>query len=317
MKFKKITKIICVFIILLGLLTTYTFADELSGGQGGAFLRIPVGSRPAGLGNAYVAISDDGAAPFFNPAGISQTKGTNISAMYNIMTMDRKHYQASVIWGSKNKSAIAITFNSFGVDDIIECLPGEEPSGDSFSAEDLSIGFTAAYKILPILSIGGGVKYISEAIQENEASSIGYDMGTILILPLRTDFLQKLRAGISIMNMGASLKWDTDSEPEEDILPTMRIGASVDLEMDLFYIIGTIDYSQLMVDESDKYSDAKIHFGAEGWFNKMLAVRAGIDNEDLTMGASIKVSDLRFDYAFIPDFLDEGETHKLAVNFGF
>jgi len=318
MKTHKIIKTLLSFIAILGLFTSFAFAEEnLAGGQGGAFLRIPVGARPAGLGNAFTAIADDGSAPFFNPAGLCQIKGTRMGAMYNIMSLDRMNYQASIIVGSKRNSALAITFNSFGVGDIKECLPGQGPSGDTFSASDMAIGISAGGKIIPLLSLGAGAKYITQSIDENKATGFAFDLGALVTSPVSSGLIKQIRCGASLMNFGGKMKWDTDSDHEDELLPTLRLGASADLQLTSFDVIGTADVSQSLGREGDQKNDFKLHLGVEGWLANLFAIRAGLDGEDFTMGASILFGDFRFDYAYITDYLDEGATHKLAIDLGF
>ena len=318
MKKYNIIKTLLSFVAILGLFTSFAFAEEdLAGGQGGAFLRIPVGALPAGLGNAFTAIADDGSAPFFNPAGLCQIKGTRVGAMYNIMSLDRMNYQASIIVGSKRDAALAITFNSFGVGDIIEVLPGQGPSGDTFSATDMAIGISAGGKIIPLLSIGAGAKYIMQSIDENKATGFAFDLGALVASPVSNGLIKQIRAGASLLNLGGKMKWDTDSDHEDEILPTLRLGASADLQLTSFDVIGTAEISQSLGREGDQKNDFKLHLGVEGWLANLFAIRAGLDGEDFTMGASILFGDFRFDYAYITDYLDEGATHKLAIDLGF
>ncbi len=318
MKTYKIIKTVLSFVAILGLFTSFAFAEEdLAGGQGGAFLRIPVGARPAGLGNAFTAIADDGSAPFFNPAGLCQIKGTRLGAMYNIMSLDRMNYQASIIVGSKRDAALAVTFNSIGVSDIIECLPGQGPSGDTFSSNDMAIGISAGGKIIPLLSFGAGAKYIMQSIDENKATGFAFDLGALVASPVSSGLIKQIRAGASLLNFGGKMKWDTDSDHEDTILPMLRLGASADLQLTSFDVIGTAEISQSLGREGDQKNDFKLHLGVEGWLANLFAVRAGLDGEDFTMGASILFGDFRFDYAYITDYLDEGATHKLAIDLGF
>jgi len=310
-------RIIFIGLIVLLAITNLIFAEGLIDNQADDFFKYPVGSRPSGMGNAYTAIADDGSAPFYNPAGIGQISNTNISIMYNLLSKYKEHYQASVIWGSGKKEAIAITINSFKVDNFADSLPGVNSTDEVFNLTNLSIGFTAAYKIFPTWIMGGGAKYINGIIHEYEASSVGLDTGTMLILPLEKGMLKKIRAGISVMNLAASLKWNTESKNIDDILPQLRIGTSANIKINSLDIIGTIDYSQLLADKKDQDLDASLHFGAEAWYKETLVLRAGLNDKDVKMGASIKVRSFRFDYAYIPEFLNEGEIHKLAVDFSY
>jgi len=318
MKTYKIIKTVLSFVAILGLFTSFAFAEEdLAGGQGGAFLRIPVGARPAGLGNAFTAIADDGSAPFFNPAGLCQIKGTRLGAMYNIMSLDRMNYQASIIVGSKRDAAIAVTFNNFGVGDIIEVDPVQGPTGDTFSSNDMVLGISVGGKIIPLLSFGAGAKYIMQSIDDSKATGFAFDLGAMIISPVSSGLIKQIRCGASLLNFGGKMKWDTDSDHEDEILPMLRLGASTDLQLTSFDVIGTAEISQSLGREDDQKNDFKLHLGVEGWLANLFAVRAGLDGEDFTMGASIVLSDFRFDYAYIPDFLDEGATHKLAIDLGF
>ena len=318
MKTYKIIKTLLSFVAILGLFTSLAFASEdFAGGQGGAFLRIPVGARPAGLGNAFTAIADDGSAPFFNPAGLCQIKGTRFGAMYNVMSLDRMSYQASLIVGSSRNAALAVTFNSIGVNDIIECDPVSGPTGNFFSSNDMVLGISAGGKIISLLSFGAGAKYMTQSIDDNKATGFAFDLGAMVMTPVSSGLIKQLRIGASLLNFGGKMKWDTDSDHEDTILPMLRLGASTDLQLTSFDMIGTAEISQSLGREGDQKNDFKLHLGVEGWLAKLFAVRAGLDGEDFTMGASILFGDFRFDYAYSPDFLDEGVTHKLAIDLGF
>jgi len=46
------------------------------------FLKIAPGARPAGMGEAFVAISDDATATWWNPAGLGFQHGREFTMMY-------------------------------------------------------------------------------------------------------------------------------------------------------------------------------------------------------------------------------------------
>ena len=63
-------------------------ASQVCAGDGNrrytnAFLEIPLGARPAGMGAAYAAIAEDGTAFFWNPAGIAFVNKRQVSFMYS------------------------------------------------------------------------------------------------------------------------------------------------------------------------------------------------------------------------------------------
>ena len=310
MKNTKYTKMIISFVAIMCLSVGFIFADgDASGGEGGAFLRIPIGARSAGMGNAFTGVADDVNGPYFNPAGLAQITNSRIGGMYNIMTLDRQNYQATIVMGNERGSAVALTFTSFGVSDIIECVNGV-PTGEKFDDTEMAFGLSAGAKLLPILSLGGTAKYINHTLYDNKGTGFAFDAGTMLLL-------NPIRIGASISNLVGKLTWDTDSENEDEVPATLRVGASIIFPLAAIDLLAAADISQTIIDEEDAESDFKLHFGAEAWMADVLGVRAGLDGEDLNFGASVKLKKLQFDYAFCPDAFDEGPTHKLGVQIQF
>lgn len=68
---------ICIVAIALLLVITSASADEYH------YDSLLIGDRASGLGGAYVAIADDPAGLFYNPAGIVYTRGSNVSGSMN------------------------------------------------------------------------------------------------------------------------------------------------------------------------------------------------------------------------------------------
>src|SRR4026209_2734400 len=50
---------------------------------GVSFNRTGSGARAAGMGNAFIAVADDGTAASWNPAGLSQLRKTEFSLVYS------------------------------------------------------------------------------------------------------------------------------------------------------------------------------------------------------------------------------------------
>ena len=53
-----------------------------AGRYAGDFMMIGSGVRPLGMGGAFVSLADDGSAIYWNPAGISQIKKSEVTAMH-------------------------------------------------------------------------------------------------------------------------------------------------------------------------------------------------------------------------------------------
>ena len=108
------------------------------------------------------------------------------------------------------------------------------------------------------------------------------------------------------------MKWNTDSSHQDEIPFTIRFGTGFDFEFDRIEILLTLEGSQ-----TSGESFYKFHGGVETWLYKIFALRAGLDDKDLTFGTSIKHQQIQFDYAFCPDILDEGATSKIGIQVGF
>jgi len=80
------------------------------------YANILIGDRPAGLGGAYVAVADDPAGLFYNPAGIVEAGRANLSASMNAYNMSRTEYK-NVLGGKHDwiRTSAGLKPNFFGI----------------------------------------------------------------------------------------------------------------------------------------------------------------------------------------------------------
>lgn len=67
------------------------------------YQNILIGSRAAGLGGAYTALSDDTAGCYYNPAGLAMLSTTSVSASMNAYNKSKKTYK-SILTGTSGSS---------------------------------------------------------------------------------------------------------------------------------------------------------------------------------------------------------------------
>ena len=285
--------------------------DEGNGGQGGAFLRTPVGARPSGMGNAFVSVSDDANALYFNPGGLYQIKGAIFGGMYSLMSMDRSHYQGSFIYSDERFGALGLMFTGFGVSDI-DGRDGQGNPTQRFSDSEVAFSLGYGRQLFRFLGVGGSFKYLDHSLKDRKATGFGFDVGAHCRIEIEHPLLNSVRLGMSASNLGAKLKWNTDLSHEDEIPFTIRFGTGFDFKFDGIEILLTLEGSQTSGESSYKF-----HGGVEIWLYKILALRAGLDDKDLTFGASIKYQRIQFDYAFCPDILNEGATSKIGIQVAF
>lgn len=290
-------------IVLLASLDV-VFGD--AGGKAGAFLRIPVGARPAGMGNAFVAIANDASALSYNPGAMFQINSIAFGGMYSRMSMGRKHYQASLILANPRAGALGIMLTNYGVSNI----DGRDESGNQtseFNDNEIALSLGYGRELLPFLGIGGTVKYIQHSISDYKATGMGYDFGVLAAFKFGYSKANSFNVGVCATNLAGKLNWDTESAIEESIPYTLRSGVSLNLSFNNTTLVFSAEY-----DKTDQVNQVWRE-GGELWINRAFALRTGLNGKDLQFGGSLRLGWLQLDYSYCPDILDEGATSRIGI----
>lgn len=296
------------------------FAAGSQGATALDFLSIDVAPRPAALGGAYAALSDDADGLLYNPAGLAFLSGNQASVAHSDhisgITQDylslafhggdgvRINDGAGTWLGDGAGAGVYVNTLDFGAVQRTT-LSNQRGSGlDSFGVRDWALGAGYARRAgWSWLGAGGAVKYLRESIDNAVAQTAALDIG------VRADLQDPLgvpvTAGAAIQNLGRDPHYRTSSEP----LPTaLRVGAawlpgtSVTVAADLVQV---------------RQGALTPHAGAEWRALEAAALRLGYDGKNdagpgVTVGASLTWKSLRFDYAFIP-YGDLGDSHRLGA----
>ncbi|MBN1481617.1 PorV/PorQ family protein [candidate division KSB1 bacterium] len=287
-----------------------TYSAEGSGGFGGAFLRIPIGARPAGMGNAFVSIANDANSLYYNPGGLYQIENMTFAGMYSIMSMDRRHYQASFIYPHKQIGTLGLMYIGYSVNKIDGRDESGNPTGD-FSDNEMAVSLSYGKEVMSFLGIGASIKYINHSLASYSASGLCYDIGTHFNLAVDHTIIDKVSFGIGISNIGGTLKWDTNSGHEDEIPATLRYGAGLN------FGIGNTKFLAAIGETRTTDETAAINLGLETWIYDVLGLRIGLNGDYVNLGASLRYKKYQFDYALCPDILEEGATNKLALQIVF
>ncbi|MDD5089864.1 MAG: UPF0164 family protein [Candidatus Wallbacteria bacterium] len=148
--------------------------------------------------------------------------------------------------------------------------------------------------------LGGNLKYLRQDLFDYSADSFALDMGMLCIANPRFNW------GISLRDLGANLKWDTPSGRKDRVPLTSTLGMAYFPNPKLNV---ALDFTSIQDGEN------MLHFGVEGYIREKFGVRGGIDDGDLTLGASFKNDAWRFDYAFRDQEL--GNEHRLSAGYQF
>jgi len=321
-------------------------ATALGAKYAGEFMAIGGGARPLGMGGAFAAVASDASTVYWNPAGLSGIGARQALAMHSerfggLVNFNFGAYtQPTELLGPEREAAWGLGLIHLGVEDLIVTSHLElvDYDGDG-SVDDLvdksgNLLDDAAIAALPRESdnsfalfgsfatatgwgrIGGTLKLIySDAIAGESSVGIGIDLGY-----LRRDFLfDRLDVGAKLQDAtGTYISWSTGTN--EFITPMLKVGAAYTL------VSESMNGALLLAADADIYFEDRrtasqfwiegmgtdLRLGAELQFQERVMVRGGLDAENPTAGAGVRVGILGFDYAYLHH--DDFEaTHRVSV----
>jgi outer membrane protein OmpA-like peptidoglycan-associated protein len=275
------------------------------------YLRMGVGARALGMGGAFVAVANDLTAGYWNPAGLTWTRGWQVGGMFTGgMDVDRKYNQ---IGFARNGGWGAYGFNwlNAGMTDIDQ-RDGAGARVGQFDFSDNAFMLSLA-KQWDVASFGITGKYLHEGVGANVASGAdesvngyGIDLGFGLQL---TD---AVRFGLNVQDIAGKLG---SVDEVQDIPTDLRAGVAV---WPIQGLTAAFDVEKVQDEE-----DWKFHLGGEYRIplNEDLgaAVRAGLNDGHFAAGLGFRVRFLDFDYAYVNDnqaFLNENHRFSVALKFG-
>lgn len=295
------------------------------GTTAGQFLKIAPGARALGMGGAYVGISDDIYAAYFNPAGVAISKGNGQVAFNHTQWLADVNYDfAAASLNIESFGSLFFSVTSLRVpEDKVRTFEFPDGNGQYWDAGSVSFAIGYAKSLTDRFSIGFNAKYIKESVWSSSASGFALDVGTYYITPFND-----LVIGASISNFGTKMQLDgrdiqINYDPDNNIntgpnnvpakfemdqydLPlTFRIGFSMDVIKSRYIRIKTaLDATH--PNDNSEYLNAGIEFA----YDELLFIRGGYksillnnNEQSFTVGAGINYEmnsglSLRVNYAY-------------------
>lgn len=335
-----IKKILLLFFTIS--LMVYGQEAEQVGTSMANFLKIGVGSRATAMGGAFVAMTDDASATFWNPAGLALIEKNEAMFQTTKWTADTDLYYLSVAIPLSDLGTFGASIYSFNSGDMEETTVSQpDGTGRLFSASNFSMGISYARSFTEQLSVGFTVKYISENLSRESASAIAFDIGSIF----KTDILNGMRIGLALSNLGGTMKLEgPDLNVSHDIntgLPTNKfVDASLgtqEWQLPLLFRIGLGTYviknENTSLSIEGAFNDSRdfasrYNLGSEFIINiveeQKVALRIGYlgnyDEAGLTAGVGLLITlagfDFKFDYAYA-DMNRLGNAHRYTLSILF
>ncbi|MDP1678177.1 MAG: PorV/PorQ family protein [Bacteroidota bacterium] len=293
--------LIRVFIILkIG--SAFLFSQNIQTGL--TFLKLGIGARSSGMGEAFTSIPNDHSSFTYNPASIrSSYKSQLILSHRNGFAETTTEYFGATIPGEDITIGFsALTTSVNGIE--VRLQPGEAEK--TFDAKNGMLGIGAAINISENISIGLTGKLLYEKIFVDEASGYAFDGGILYKYDTNLNF------GFSATNFGHM----GVLRSKHSIVPaTVRAGASYNAS--IFSEIGLLTSGDFVKTIDD--DGMHVHVGAEAMYNSLFALRlgyqTGYETKNISGGIGILYNIIRFDYAFVPNNGAFTPNHVFSLNF--
>ncbi len=261
------------------------------------FLRFNESARAAALGGAFVAMPDDPAALFFNPASLWTVEEEMVTTTYLKHVLDI--YSGLVSYSNRKENfgayAASVTYTNYGSFPNLD-NQGRSTGGE-FGANDISIAASYSNMLDSNLYYGVTAKFIFVGLQNFNSTALALDAGLLYQMPkIRTNI------GASILHAGTQL---SKFEDVRERLPLdVRIGANHRLRG--LPLLLNFSFHHL-ADETDNFFQRFENFslGGEFSFGKSIQARIGYDNgvrRATTESSSRKLAGLSAGVGIITNF---------------
>lgn len=297
----------------LGLLAGLVAAGPARATPAGfAFLEIPAGARASSMAGAYSSIAQGAEAAFWNPAGLAEVRGVQVSANHAEMFADLRYDAMSVgtgLWGGGlGMSVRAYYSDAIDQRDDLGNLTG------SFGSHDLEFKLSYGHRLASGFSLGGSTQLVRERIADESAQTWAFDAGASWDPPI----LDGSRLSLSLHNLGRAGHFTIDGVPGGDV----PLPKAVQTGLSMAHLFG--HGLTLRGSLEGRFAEGASGIGMLGTEITALgggALRAGWRINDassnFTLGAGYATQSVHFDYAFVPWQFDLGDSHRFSVDLQF
>jgi hypothetical protein len=325
-------------------------AFSQAGGSAVPFLLISADARACGMGETGTAIADNINAIYWNAGGLGFQDSRQITLNFSrwLPQFNADLYYSSGSYGqfvNALDGMVAVNFILMNLGEFTRTSENGTQLGKFRSNEfALSVGYGT------MLSDDIGAGFVLRYIQSNLAPISGttggagtgrsgsFDFGA-LWKPHKLDIFgldlsDKFNLGLNLQNVGPKVTYLQEADP----LPTtLRVGTAINVVRDEFNdLTVTADIAKLLVRRDGTVSDplpkslvtawekggVETSFGAEYWYEHIVALRAGYFSEPasagnrqfITFGAGVRYDMFNLDFSFLNTIEDN---HPLANTMRF
>lgn len=271
-----------------------------------------VGTRAMGLSGAFVAVSDDASAPYWNPAGLAQITQPEVMVMYGSYFNDKdRNLFISGHYPLSDDIHLALGGNFLFYTDI--------PGGDENSfmgSVAIPMDFIPEKKLL----FGANFHYFFSDLGTGNglAEGFGVDIGLLFRQPFKDNTAIKL--GLVLSDISTDLRFDNSGV--EQAVPAV-LTAGLAYQIDPMTLVAVDVPWTLSDDTLLNEQNVRLRSGLEHWFfDGRFGLRAGFISfltlpGEFSLGASYKTADWSADYAFMNHSENLGNSHRVDATYYF
>lgn len=347
MKIKSIKTYMRAAVIVLltaSVVSAQNYVSDVSkrGTTAAPFLSIGQGAKATAMGSAFVAISDDASAMYWNPAGITKNQGLSVIFDHTEWFADLKYNYVAAAYNLGDMGSVGLSLISSDYGEMkVTTVDKPNGTGEVFSVNDFAFSLAYAINLTDNFSIGLSPKVISQSIWKMNAVGFAVDLGVQYVTPFDGAVL-----AMSITNFGSKMQMSgtnaniiVDLDPDNDgtdnktpaalsmdqwALPVnFRVGVAYQpIKMDMHKLTLSVE----AMHPNDNYESVNV--GGEYGFNNFLFIRGGYKSifqkdseEGYTLGFGLRQNligsvALMADYAY-QDFGRLGDIQKFTIGINF
>jgi long-subunit fatty acid transport protein len=285
----------------------------------GQFLKISVGARAAGMGNAFVAVADDASSVFWNAAGLARIEPdkSELSLNHANWIADMSFDEVGYVFHVKRiPGAFALSARALSMSPMVETTAYQpDPAtgtGRTFDAGMMTAGLSYARSFTDKFSAGVTANFVHEGLAEFTQQTYAFDVGTLYDVGV-----MGMKIGMTIANIGSQIQF---IDKTARIPAIFRIGSAVSLiQRPDQQLLGSLEFSH-PPDNAER-----LNIGTEYSYKNLFHLRGGYninyDAEGLAGGVGFHfpvavAGQADLDYAYT-DMQDLGGVHRFSLTFEF
>jgi len=275
------------------------------GGRPAAFALLAGDGRAQAMGGAGVALDGIDALDY-NVAALAAVERNALASSWRALSLGRR--LAGVSYGRRvlTDSGIGASWTNAAAGEIISRSDSGVAGPAIKNSQNMFVFGFGRPVAWPWLQAGLGGRFYYLLLDEASATGFGVDLG------VRASLWEWLTVAAAAHDLGTSIQWDTINAQDEKVtekVPVRGIVGAAVRPWPKFTLTGQADVGQ--------GEDVRFHGGAEYWLDERVALRAGLNGSQPTLGAAVVLPrggwSVGFDYGWTEEAFSGEAAHTATL----